>query len=64
MRPAAIGTKARRAETTVYLTVTVLLVVTGTLLRTVVLNWIVGPASVVIGVVVITTVLERRRADR
>jgi uncharacterized membrane protein HdeD (DUF308 family) len=46
----------------VYLVVACLLVVSGMLLRTVVLNWIVGPAVVVVGVSVLSAALERRRS--
>jgi hypothetical protein len=51
-------------EAVTYLTVAVVLVVAGTLLRTVVLNWVIGPAAVVIGVMVLSAGLERRRPHR
>ena len=56
-------TASRPVEAAIYLTVAVVLVVTGTVLRTVVLNWIVGPVSVVVGVMVLSKGLERRRGS-
>jgi sorbitol-specific phosphotransferase system component IIC len=51
-----------RTELFVYLGVAVVLVVAGVFLRSVLLNWIVGPLTVVVGVVLVTAFLERRRA--
>jgi hypothetical protein len=47
-----------------YLTIAVVLVVAGTLLRTIVLNWLVGPAAVVTGVMLVSAGLEHRRSRR
>lgn len=52
------------SEVVTYLSVAVVLVVTGVFLRTVVLNWLVGPISVVIGVVLISRAVERRGSTR
>jgi hypothetical protein len=49
-------------EAATYLTVAAALVVAGVLLRTVVLNWLVGPAAVVIGVMALSAAVERRRS--
>lgn len=56
--------RERRTEGAMYLSVAFVLVVVGTLARTVVLNWVVGPGFVVIGVVLVSAVLDRRRAPR
>jgi hypothetical protein len=58
------GAVRSHSEVVAYLSVAVALVVTGVFLRTVVLNWLVGPISVVIGVVLISRVVERRGSTR
>lgn len=64
MRSSRWSTTSGPSEAATYLTVAAVLVVAGTLLRTVVLNWVVGPVSVVIGVIVVSAGLERWRAHR
>jgi hypothetical protein len=64
MRVTGRCSQALRSEVTTYLLVALVLVVTGALLRTVLLNWIVGPVFVVVGVTVLSAARERRRAAR
>jgi hypothetical protein len=51
----------RSAELTAYVVAIAVLVVGGALLRTVILNWFVGPMTVVLAVAFLTPLLERRR---
>jgi len=64
VRSSRSPTTSRPVEAAIYLTVAAVLVAAGTLLRTVVLNWLVGPASVVIGVMLLSAGLEHRRSHR
>lgn len=59
---AAARTDADRIERWAYATAVVVLVVAGALLRSLVLNWIVGPALVVLVVVGVHALAERRGA--
>jgi hypothetical protein len=49
-------------EATVYVLVGAALVVLGVVLRTYILNWVVGPLFVVVAVGAVTALIERRRA--
>lgn len=64
MRSSRWTATSRPVEAAIYLTVAAVLVIAGMLLRTVVLNWLVGPAAVVIGVMAVSAGLERRRSHR
>jgi hypothetical protein len=52
------------AELAIYALVAILLIVTGALLRTITLNWLVGPGSVVIGVLALSALVDRRGRRR